>query len=82
MMSITNRKSVNSFDDVLHLTGNTDYKYPEKSVSDIRKAIQDFDPDVIYSEFNISAVGLNKLLASLHIVMAGNTFCPNILKKV
>lgn len=60
-LGITNRKSVNSFDDVLHLTGNTDYKYLKQSVSDIRNAIRDFDPDVIYSEFNISAIIAGKI---------------------
>ena len=58
---ITSRKSVNSFDDVLHLTGNTDYKYLKESVSDVRNAIQDFNPDVIYSEFNISAILAGKI---------------------
>ncbi len=60
-LGITSRKSVNSFDDVLHLTGNTDYKYLKKSVSDIRNVIQDFNPDVIYSEFNISAILAGKI---------------------
>lgn len=55
-LGITSRKSVNSFDDVLHLTGNTAYHYLKKSVEEIRRAIQDFQPDVIYSEFNISAI--------------------------
>lgn len=60
-LGITSRKSVNSFDYVLHLTGNTDYKYLKQSVSDIRNAIRDFDPDVIYSEFNISAIIAGKI---------------------
>lgn len=60
-LGITNRKSVNSFDEVLHLTGNTDYKYLKNSVSDIRNAIQDFNPNVIYSEFNISAIIAGKI---------------------
>lgn len=55
-LGIASRKSVNSFDDVLHLTGNTNYRYLKRSILDIRNAIQDFDPDVIYSEFNLSAV--------------------------
>ena len=37
-LGITSRKTVNSFDDVLHLTGNTDYKYLKESVSDVRNA--------------------------------------------
>ena len=60
-LGITSRKSVNSFDDVLHLTGNTQYSYIKRSVEDIRNAIQDFNPDVIYSEFNISAIVAGKL---------------------
>lgn len=60
-LGITNRKSVNSFDEVLHLTGNIDYKYLKNSVSDIRNAIQDFNPNVIYSEFNISAIIAGKI---------------------
>lgn len=60
-LGIASRKSINSFDDVLYLTGNTDYKYLKKSVSDIKKAIQDFNPDVIYSEFNISAIIAGKI---------------------
>lgn len=60
-IGITSRKSVNSFDDVLHLTGNTDYRYLKKSVLEIRKAIQDFNSDVVYSEFNISAMIAGKM---------------------
>ena len=60
-LGITNRKSVKSFDNVLRLTGNTDYKYLKQSVLDIRNAIRDFDPDVIYSEFNISAIIAGKI---------------------
>ena len=38
------------------MTGNLDYRYLKKSVSSIRKAIQDFHPDAIYSKFSISAM--------------------------
>ena len=71
-LGITSRKSVNSFDDVLHLTGNTDYKYLKKSVSDIRNAIQDFNPDVIYSEFNISAIVAGKIEKKKIFIPASN----------
>lgn len=54
-LGITSRKTVASFDDVLRITGNTDYNYLKKSVQSIRNAIQDFKPDAVYSEFNISA---------------------------
>lgn len=60
-LGITTRKSVNSFDDVLYLTGNTQYSYIKRSVGDIRNAIRDFKPDVIYSEFNISAIVAGKI---------------------
>ena len=53
---ITARKTVNSFDQVLFLTGNLDYNYIKKSVASVRKAIREFQPDIVYSEFNISAI--------------------------
>lgn len=54
-LGITSRKTVNSFDQVLLFTGNLDYEYLRKSVDSIRKAIIDFNPDIVYSEFNVSA---------------------------
>ena len=55
-LGITSRKTVNSFDEVLYMTGNLNYRYLRKSVVSIRKAIRSFRPDAIYSEFNISAI--------------------------
>lgn len=52
---ITARKRVDSFDQVLFMTGNLNYKYLRKSVASVRKAIRDHKPDFVYSEFNISA---------------------------
>lgn len=60
-LGIIERKNVGSFEDVLHFTGNTDYKYLFKSVQNIRDAINDFNPDIVYSEFNISAIIAAKL---------------------
>ena len=60
-LGIIERKNVDSFEDVLHFTGNIDYNYLLKSVEDIRKAIVDFNPDIVYSEFNISAIIVAKL---------------------
>ena len=60
-LGIIERKNVDSFEDVLHFTGNIDYNYLLKSVEDIRKAIVDFNPDIVYSEFNISAIIAAKL---------------------
>ena len=55
-LGITQRKTVRSFDEVLKLTGNLDYGYLKRSVEQISEAIDDFKPDVVYSEFNISAI--------------------------
>ena len=60
-LGIIEKKNVGSFEDVLHFTGNIDYHYLVKSVEDIRKAIADFNPDIVYSEFNISAIIAAKL---------------------
>lgn len=60
-LGIIEKKNVGSFEDVLHFTGNIDYNYLVKSVEDIRKAIADFNPDIVYSEFNISAIIAAKL---------------------
>ena len=60
-LGIIERKNVKSFEDVLHFTGNIDYNYLVKSVEDMRKAIVDFNPDVVYSEFNMSLIIASKL---------------------
>lgn len=60
-LGITKIKAVNSFEDVLHLTGNISYKYLKKSVHEIQEAIKDYKPDAIYSEFNIGAIIAGKL---------------------
>lgn len=60
-LGITARKTVKSFDQVLFFTGNLDKRYLRKSVEDVRSAIRDFQPDVTYSEFNVSAIIAAKL---------------------
>ncbi len=55
-LGITSKKTVSSFDEVLWFTGNLDHRYLSKSVDSVRKAIRDFRPDAVYSEFNISAI--------------------------
>ncbi len=60
-LGITSKKTVKSFEQVLFFTGNLDKRYLSKSVEDIRSAIRDFEPDVVYSEFNISALIAAKL---------------------
>ena len=60
-LGITSKKTVKSFEQVLFFTGNLDKRYLSKSVEDIRSAIRDFEPDIVYSEFNISALIAAKL---------------------
>ena len=60
-LGIIERKNVRSFEDVLHFTGNIDYDYLAKSVQNLRDAIKDFNPDIVYSEFNISSIIAAKL---------------------
>ena len=55
-IGITSRKKIDSFDQVLFMTGNLDYEYIKKSVASVRKAIREYHPDIVYSEFNISAM--------------------------
>ncbi len=55
-LGITSKKTVNSFDEVLWITGNLDHKYLRNSVDSVRKVIRDFGADAVYSEFNISAI--------------------------
>ncbi len=60
-IGLTAGKSVNSFDDVLFFTGNSSYNYLKKSIQNVRQAIKAFNPDIVYSEFNLSAVIAAKL---------------------
>ena len=60
-LGVTSVKKINSFEDVLYITGNISYKYLNKSVTEIRRAIKEFRPDIVYSEFNISAITAARL---------------------
>lgn len=61
-LGITSKKEVKSFEEVLHLTGNIDYKYLKKSVENICDAASGFKPDIIYSEFSIPAIIASSIL--------------------
>ncbi|MHC1685390.1 MAG: glycosyltransferase [Clostridiaceae bacterium] len=61
LFGLQNKRKVNSFEQVLHLVGAINSKHFSKDVFYIRKAIQDFKPDVIYSEFRIAAIVAAKL---------------------
>ncbi|MDO5574839.1 MAG: glycosyltransferase [bacterium] len=60
-LGVVGRKAVHSFDEVLFFTGNSNESYLSKSIAEIRNAIEDYKPDVIYSEFNIAAIVAAKL---------------------
>lgn len=55
-LGLPGKKPVRSFEEVLHFTGAIVYSYFKKSISEIRSAIAAFQPDLIYSEFNLSAI--------------------------
>jgi len=56
ILGIQRRKRVRSFEEVLHIVGAIDRKFFPKDVYCLRKAIREFRPDVVYSEFRISAI--------------------------
>ncbi len=55
-LGLTSRVAVHSFDKVLQITGNLSYSYLRKSVARIEAAIDEFRPDLVYSEFSIPAI--------------------------
>ncbi|MBX4267269.1 glycosyltransferase [Clostridium estertheticum] len=61
LLGIQQKKSVNSYEQVLHFIGAITYNHFLEDVFYIRKAIQNFKPDVVYSEFRISAIVASKL---------------------
>lgn len=55
-LEIARHKTVASFEDVLFLTGALSKRYLKTSVTQLEAAINSFKPDVVYSEFNLSAI--------------------------
>lgn len=53
---LSRRKTIHSFDEVLFLTGAINEAYFRKAVACVRKAIRQYQPDIVYSEFNLSAI--------------------------
>lgn len=58
---IKSRKSINSFEEILFLTGAISKTYFKKNIECVRKAIRDFKPDIVYSEFNLGAIIAGKI---------------------
>lgn len=61
LLGIQQKKKVENFEQVLHFIGAISKKHFSKDVFYIRKAIQDFKPDVVYAEFRLSAIVAAKL---------------------
>lgn len=61
LTGLQQRKTINSFEEVLHFVGAINEKHFANDIYCIRKAIQEFKPDVIYSEFRISSIVAAKL---------------------
>lgn len=55
-LGVVGRKTIHSFEEVLHLTGAIAYPYLKTSIEEVRSAIREFQPDLVYSEFNLSAI--------------------------
>lgn len=60
-LGIQQRKQVDSFEQVLFFTGNTNVRYFQADVTALLQAFSDFQPDMIYSEFRLSAIVAAKL---------------------
>lgn len=60
-LGLQQKKKVTSFEQVLHFVGAINYKLFSKDVFYIRKAIQNFKPDVVYAEARIAAIVAAKL---------------------
>lgn len=61
LLGVQQKKKVNSFEQVLKFVGAVNYKHFSKDVLYIRKAIQEFKPDIVYAEFRIAAIVASKL---------------------
>ena len=61
LLGLQQKKKVNSYEQVLQFVGAITYKHFSEDVFYIRKAIQDFKPDVVYAEFRIAAIVASKI---------------------
>lgn len=61
VLGVQQKKKFNSYEQVLQFVGAISYKHFSEDVFYIRKAIQEFKPDVVYAEFRIAAIVASKL---------------------
>jgi len=60
-LGVQQKRTVNSYEEVLHIIGAISKKHFKKDVKLLRQAIRKSKPDVIYSEFRIAAIVAAKL---------------------
>jgi len=60
-LGVTKKKAVQSYEEVLFLTGAISEKYFEKNIQCVREAILQYKPDCVYSEFNLGTIVAAKL---------------------
>lgn len=60
-LGIISRRTVNSFEEILFLTGALSEHYFARNIECVRAAIQQYRPDVVYSEFNLGTIVAGKL---------------------
>lgn len=58
---IAAHKTIRSFDEILYLTGAISKRYFAEQVNVIGKVIREFQPDYVYSEFNLAAIVAAKM---------------------
>lgn len=61
IFNVQEKKSIHSYEQVLHFVGAITYKHFSNDVFYIRKAIRDFKPDIVYAEFRIAAIIASRL---------------------
>lgn len=60
-LNIQQKKEIHSFEEVLRFAGAVQKDFFISDIECIRKAIRDFKPDMIYSEFRLSAIIAGKM---------------------
>lgn len=58
---IAAHKKIRSFDEILYLTGAISKRYFAEQINTIRRTIREYQPDYVYSEFNVAAIVAAKM---------------------
>ncbi len=60
-LGVSERKTIHSFEEILFLTGALNESYFAKNIECVRMAIRAYQPDIVYSEFNLGSIVAGKL---------------------